>query len=102
MYIVQVFVHVKPDKVAEFEAATIENARKSVTEPLVARFDLVRQTDDPTRFVLLEVYRSAAGHASHKETSHYKRWQELVEPLLVEPRTRIISESVYPADSSWG
>lgn len=102
MYIVQVFLHVKPDKVAEFETATVENARKSVKEPLVARFDLARQLDDPTRFILIEIYRSAEGHAQHRATSHYKKWQEVAEPLMVEPRTRIICENVFPEDSGWG
>ena len=102
MYIVQVFIHVKPDKVAEFEAATLENAKKSVKEPGIARFDLIRQVDDPTRFVLLEVYRSPDGHPQHKETAHYKRWQEIAEPLMAEPRTRMIYENVYPGNSGWG
>lgn len=102
MYIVQVSIHVKPDKVAEFEAATIANARSTVKEPLVARFDLIRQLDDPTRFVLFEVYRSPEGHAKHKETAHYKRWQETAEPLMAEPRTRILGQNVYPEDSGWG
>ncbi len=101
MYIVQVFIRVKPDKAAEFEAVTIENAKLTVREPLVSRFDLVRQADDPTRFVLLEVYRSAEGHARHKETEHYKRWQAAAEPLMAEPRTRIIGETVFPDDTSW-
>ncbi len=102
MYIVEVFIHVKGDKIAEFEAATIANAKESVKEPLVARFDLVRQIDDPTRFALLEVYRSKDGHAQHKETAHYKRWVEVAEPLMAEPRTRVIYENVHPGNSSWG
>lgn len=102
MYIVQVFIHVKPDKAAEFEAITIENARQSVKEPLIARFDLIRQADDPTRYVLLEVYRAQEGHAKHKETEHYKRWQKIAEPLMAEPRSRIIGVNVHPDDSGWG
>ena len=102
MYIVQVFIHVKSDAVAAFEAATLDNAKQSVQVPGIARFDLMRQVDDPTRFVLLEVYRSREGHPLHKETAHYKRWQEIAEPLMAEPRTRIIYENVYPGDPGWG
>lgn len=102
MYIVHVFIHVKPEQAAEFEAATTENAKQSVKEPLIARFDLIRQIDDPTRYVLLEVYRSKEGHARHKETAHYKRWQEIAEPMMVEPRSRILCANVYPDDSAWG
>ncbi len=102
MYIVHVFIHVKPDKVQEFEAATLENAKQSVKEPGIARFDLIRQVDDPTHFVLLEVYRAQEGHAQHKETPHYKRWQQIAEPMMAEPRRRIIYENVYPGNSGWG
>jgi autoinducer 2-degrading protein len=102
MHIVHVFIHVRPDKVTEFEAATLENAKESVKEPGIARFELIRQVDDPTRFVLLEVYRSPEGHPRHKETAHYKRWQEIAEPLMAEPRTRIIYENVHPGDAGWG
>ena len=99
MYIVHVSIHVKPDKVAEFEAATLENAKQSLKEPGIARFDLIRQVDDPTRFMLLEVYRAPEGHPKHKESAPYKRWQEIAEPLMVEPRTRVIYENVYPGNS---
>ncbi len=102
MYIVLVSIHVKPDKVAEFEAATVANAKETVKEPLVARFDLVRQLDDPTHYTLLEVYRSKEGHAQHRETAHYRRWVDAAEPLMAEPRTRTISENVYPGNAGWG
>lgn len=58
MFIVHVFVHVKPESVDAFKAATIENARNSVQEPGIARFDVIQQRDDPTCFVLVEVYRT--------------------------------------------
>ncbi len=101
MYIVHLFIHVKPDKVGEFEAATLENAQNTLKEPGVARFDLIRQLDDPTRYVLLEVYHSPEDHPRHKETDHYKRWQQIAEPLMAEPRTRIIYQNVFPGDSGW-
>ena len=73
MYIVHVFVHVKPAHLEEFRAATIENARNSVQEPGIARFDVIQQADDSTRFVLVEVYRTPDDPAKHKETAHYNR-----------------------------
>jgi len=102
MRIVQVFIHVKPDRVDEFLAATLDNARNSLNEPGVARFDVLRQADDPTRFVLLEAYRTADDPARHKATDHYARWQRLAEPLMAEPRTRVIYDSAFPADADWG
>jgi len=101
MYIVHVFLHVKPEHIAAFKAACIDNASHSLQEPGVARFDVIQQADDPTRFVLLEVYRTPADPAKHKETAHYNRWREIAEPLLAEPRTRTVYANVYPLDQDW-
>ncbi len=101
MYVVHVFVHVKPEHLEAFKAATLDNARNSVQEPGIARFDVIQQADDPTRFVLVEVYRTSADPAKHKETAHYNRWREIAEPLLAEPRTRIVYSSVFPLDQDW-
>ncbi len=102
MFIVHVFVHVKPDQIEAFKAATVENARNSVQEPGIARFDVVQQTADLTRFALVEVYRSPDDPARHKETAHYKTWREAVEALLVEPRTSLKYSNVFPDEAGWG
>ena len=102
MHIVHVFIHVKTDKVEEFKIATVENARSSIKEPGIARFDFNQQADDPARFVLVEVYRTAEDAARHKETAHYNRWREAVEPLLAEARTRTIYQNVFPDETGWG
>jgi quinol monooxygenase YgiN len=102
MHIVQVFIHVKPDRIDEFESVTRANAASSLEEPGVARFDVLRQADDRTRFVLVEVYRTPEDPARHKQTDHYKRWQQAAEPLMAEPRSRIVYESVFPLDPNWG
>ena len=101
MHIVHVFIHVKDDKIEEFKKASIENATNSIKERGVARFDLIQQTDDPTRFMLVEIYRTPDGAAKHKETAHYKRWQETVEPLMKEPRSRIIYRNIFPDEAGW-
>ena len=102
MHIVHVFVHVNSEQVEAFRTATLENARESLKEPGIARFDVLQQQDDPTRFVLVEVYRTPDDPARHKETAHYNRWRETVEPLLVESRTRIIYKNLFPEDAGWG
>ena len=89
MLIVHVFVHVKPELTDAFAAATRENARQSALEPGVARFDVLQQEDDPTRFLLIEVYRTPADPARHKETAHYATWKEAVEPMMAEPRRSV-------------
>jgi (4S)-4-hydroxy-5-phosphonooxypentane-2,3-dione isomerase len=101
MLIVHVFVHVKPEHVDAFRAATLENARNSLQEPGVVRFDVVQQEDDPTRFVLLEIYRTADDPARHKETAHYATWRDAVEPMLGEPRHRIAYRAVFPDAAGW-
>jgi len=101
MFIVHVYIHVKADQLEAFKAATLENARNSLQEPGVARFDVIQQADDPTRFVLVEVYRAPEDAARHKETAHYNRWRESAEPLMAEPRSRIIYSNVFPGETGW-
>jgi autoinducer 2-degrading protein len=101
MFIVHVHVHVKPDRVADFIQATLENASNSVREPGIARFDLIQQIDDATRFVLIEVYRSDDAPARHRETAHYAKWRDTVADMMAEPRSRAEFRNVFPADGSW-
>jgi quinol monooxygenase YgiN len=101
MFIVHVQVQVKPECVEAFRAATLANARASVQEPGIARFDVLQQADDPTRFVLVEVYRDAAANVAHKETAHYPAWRDTVEPMMAAPRTRVIYQNIFPADENW-
>ena len=101
MLIVHVHVHVKPEHVAAFTAATLANAQASVREPGIARFDVVQQTDHPAHFVLIEVYRTAAAPAAHKATAHYATWRDTVAPMMAEPRTSLKFANVFPADSGW-
>jgi len=101
MLIVHVHVHVKPECVEAFKVATIENARRSLLEPGVARFDVVQQQDDPTRFVLVEAYRTPQAPAAHKETAHYAKWRDAVAPMMAEPRTSVKYANVFPDDAGW-
>ncbi|MDY0356473.1 MAG: putative quinol monooxygenase [Sedimentisphaerales bacterium] len=101
MVIVHVHVHVKSDCVEAFRVASLENARNSVKEPGIARFDVVQQADDPTRFVLVEVYRTPDDPARHKETAHYAKWRDTVAEMMAEPRTGIKYANVYPGELGW-
>ena len=101
MLIVHVHVHVKPDSIEAFKQASLANARESIKEPGVARFDVVQQQDDPTRFVLVEVYRDANAAAAHKETKHYPVWRDTVAPMMAEPRHSVKFSNVFPADAEW-
>jgi quinol monooxygenase YgiN len=101
LLVVHVHVHVKPDAVAEFIAATLDNARASLREPGIARFDVVQQRDDPTRFVLVEVYRSADAPDAHKQTAHYTRWRDRVADLMAEPRSSVKYVNLHPDDAGY-
>ena len=102
MFIAHVFVHVKEDQIEAFKKASLENARNSIREPGVARFDVIQQQDDPTRFVLVEVYRTADDPAKHKETAHYGKWRDTVADMMAEPRYAIKYENLFPDDPGWG
>ncbi len=96
MLIVHVHVHVKPESVEAFKRASIANARESVKEPGIARFELMQQQDDPTKFVLIEAYRTAEAPAAHKETRHYQTWRDTVAPMMAEPRSSVKLSNVFP------
>ena len=101
MLILIVNLHVKPECVEAFREATIENGRHSRLEPGIVRFDFLQQSDDPTRFALVEVYRDADAPARHRESAHYNAWVQKVPDMLVEPRTRIFFSNVSPSDQDW-
>jgi quinol monooxygenase YgiN len=102
MVILHVQAKVKPESVEAFRQATIVNASSSRrTEPGVVRFDVLQQRDDPTRFMLIEVYRNDEAMAAHKETPHYQVWRDTVTPMMAEPRMRTEYANTYPEDKDW-
>ena len=101
MLVVHVHVVVNPDDVDAFRDATLENARQSVKEPGIARFDVIQQQDDPTRFVLVEVYRTPEDPGRHKETAHYATWRDTVAPMMASPRTSVKYSNRFPDDAGW-
>lgn len=101
MLVVHIHVQVKPECVEAFKQATLANARASLQEPGVARFDVVQQQDDPARFVFVEVYRDAAAAAAHKETAHYPVWRDAVASMMAEPRRSVKFGNVFPEDEEW-
>jgi len=101
MYIVHVHIQVKPGTEDAFITATLENARNSVREPGIARFDVIRETADRSRFTLVEVYRDTDAAVRHKETAHYAVWRDAVVDMMAAPRTSVKYENLYPSDGSW-
>ncbi len=101
MLAVHIFIQVKPECVDRFIEATKANAKNSLLESGIARFDLIRQQDDPTRFVLVEVYRDVDATVRHKETAHYARWRDTVADMMAVPRSSVKYTTVYPEDSGW-
>lgn len=101
MLIVHVHVHVKSESIEAFKQATVANARASVQEPGIARFDVIQQNDDPARFILVEVYRSVEATAAHKETAHYAIWRDTVASMMASPRTSVKFTNCFPGDEGW-
>ena len=101
MLVVHVHVYVLPEAVEAFRAATVVNASNSVQEPGIARFDVIQDNDDPTHFVLVEVYRTVAATVAHKETAHYAAWRDAVAPMMAKPRTAVKFTNVFPPDTGW-
>ncbi len=101
LVVVHVHARVDPRSVEAFREATLANAGESVHEPGVARFDVIQSVDDPTRFVLVEVYRSAQAATAHKETTHYQKWRDTVAPMMTEPRSSQKYVNVFPDDVGW-
>jgi (4S)-4-hydroxy-5-phosphonooxypentane-2,3-dione isomerase len=101
MFIVHVHVHVKPEFIEAFREASLENARNSVQEPGIARFDVIQQANDASRFVLVEVYRTPEAAAQHKETRHYAVWRDTVANMMAEPRSSVKYSNSFPSDEGW-
>jgi (4S)-4-hydroxy-5-phosphonooxypentane-2,3-dione isomerase len=101
MYIVHVLIQVKPEMISAFKEATIENARNSILEPGIARFDFIEQSDDPTKFLLVEIYGTLEDSAKHKETSHYIKWRDTVQNMMAIPRIGIKYHNIFPDDRGW-
>jgi quinol monooxygenase YgiN len=101
MQILIVHIHVKPDMLEAFKEVTSENARNSAKEPGVSRFDFIQQVDDPTKFLLIEVYRDAEAVAAHKETAHYLAWRDKAVDMMAQPRYGIKYQNIYPEDNGW-
>ena len=101
MLVVHIQVKVKAEQIEAFKKATIANARESLKEPGIARFDVVQNQEDPSRFVFVEVYRTAEAPAAHKETPHYQTWRDAVAPMMAEPRSSVKFLSLFPDESDW-
>ncbi|HET6437911.1 MAG TPA: antibiotic biosynthesis monooxygenase [Anaeromyxobacter sp.] len=101
LLVVHVQVRVKPEALEAFRRATLENAARSREEPGVVRFDVAQDVEDPTRFVLCEVYRDEAASAAHKQTPHYASWRDTVASLMAEPRSSRKFKSISPDPGEW-
>jgi quinol monooxygenase YgiN len=68
----------------------------------MARFDVIQQLDDPTCFLLVEVYHGQADTDRHKAATHYQKWRDTVAEMMAEPRPSVKYDNVFPDDAGWG
>ena len=101
MIVIHVHIIVKPECLEKFIKASVENASHSIQEPGIARFDFIQQSDNPTKFLLVEVYRTADARAKHKETAHYAKWRDTVTDMMAEPRYAIEYTNLFPDENGW-
>lgn len=101
MHVVHVHIRVLPEYIEAFIEATLANARHSVHEAGIARFDMVQQQDDPARFVLVEAYRTPDAPAAHKQTVHYQTWRDTVAHMMAEPRQAVTFTPLFPPEAGW-
>ena len=102
MLVVHVHVRIRPGQAGDFLAATLVNARASLAEPGVLRFDVIQDEADAAHVVLVEVYRDADASAAHKLTPHYAAWRDAVAEMMAEPRASTRFSAVFPPDdASW-
>lgn len=101
MYVIHVHVHVKPEAVDAFRQATLDNARNSILEPGIARFDVMQQVDDPARFTLVEAYYTPDDQLRHRETAHYQKWRDTVAEMMAESRSAVKYVNVFPGEDGW-
>jgi (4S)-4-hydroxy-5-phosphonooxypentane-2,3-dione isomerase len=96
MHIALVTIHVKADFIQEFIEATQDNVRHSMQEAGVARFYLIQNQQEPTNFVLVEVFHDSEAPAKHKETAHYQRWRDRVAGMMATPRQSTTYTDLFP------
>ncbi|MFO7928811.1 MAG: antibiotic biosynthesis monooxygenase [Candidatus Humimicrobiaceae bacterium] len=101
MLIVHVLVHVKKESIEDFKKASLKNAENSIKEPGIVRFDIIQQKDDPSRFILAEIYRTEDDPLKHKQTSHYAEWRKTVEPMMAESRKSKKYVNIFPDEDKW-
>jgi autoinducer 2-degrading protein len=101
MYIVFVHIHVKVEMIDPFKALTLENAKNSIHEPGIVRFDFLQQAEDPSKFTLIEVYFTPEDQLKHRETKHYQVWKDSVTEMMAEPRVGIKYKNIMPVDGDW-
>ncbi len=96
MHVTLVHVHVKPEHIDDFIAATRLNHEASVRELGNRRFDVLQSPDNPSQFILYEAYASAEDAADHKQTAHYLAWRDTVTDWMAEPRRGVHYDGLFP------
>jgi (4S)-4-hydroxy-5-phosphonooxypentane-2,3-dione isomerase len=93
-----VHVYVLPGFSTQFIEATRENHVNSIKEPGNLRFDILRDSADPYKFVLYEAYESEEAAAAHKNTTHYQKWRDTVAPWMASPREGVKHTILFPQE----
>ena len=96
MYVVIVDFVTKPEKATAFAQAVSENAKASLErEQACHQFDVCVSPDEPSHFFLYEIYSDRAGFDAHLAAAHFKSFDQMVEPWVMDKKVRIF-ERIEP------
>ena len=96
MYVILVNFTVKPENIASFREAMLENAHASLTSEEGCRvFDVCWDPQDDAKVLLYEVYDDKAAFDLHHASAHFKSFQEKVAPWIADKQVSAWNKA-YP------
>lgn len=84
MIIVVIRVKVNPNQVSDFQKLTFANAQDRTNSTGNLRFEVYQQTEDPTHFVMIEVFQTQADIDAYYATESYQAWHATTADMIVD------------------
>jgi autoinducer 2-degrading protein len=82
-------VYTIPGTRDKFLQATDVSQSATLQEPGCSRYEILQDIVDENHFTLIETYKDEAAIQSHKQTPHFQRWRNDVQPYMVQNRTSV-------------
>ena len=103
MLIFQFHHYIKPEFVEAYRDAIVENARHTLLEPGIIRFDVLQDKKNPTHFSLFEAYQDAAARETHLTMPYFLKWKETVlgQEMFAQKGHGDEFDAVFPQADAW-